>query len=119
MSEMNARVRFRTSQQMAMVAGSWGLKGEELGRFLRENGISSVELEGWKEQMKDGMDDGKPLDRQTKKTLLQRIALLEKELLRAQGMLVLQKKAQEIWAEDEAIKTAAKAAKSLSKQSKK
>jgi hypothetical protein len=119
MSEMNSRQRFRTTQQMAMVAKSWDLKGEHLGRFLRENGISSVELESWRGQMKDGMDDGKPLDRGTRKRLEQRIQLLEAELKRALGIIELQKKAQKIWEEDEARKVAVNPAASSSKPSKK
>ena len=102
-----------------MVAKSWSLKGEDLGRFLRENGISSVELESWRQQMQDGMDDNKPLEPSTKKRLEQRIRLLEEELKRAQGIIELQKKAQKILAEEEARKAVAKLEKNSSKRSKK
>ena len=113
------RLRFRTSQQMAMVAQSWGLAGEDLGRYLRKNGISSSELKSWREQMKDGMDDGRPMDRLAKKKLNRRIEELEKELNTANGIIELQKKAQKIWEKDAVEKAQGKSEPSSSKQSKK
>ena len=119
MPEKDLNQRFPTKKKMALVARSWGLKGRELGRFLRKNGISSPELMSWREQMKDGMDDGKPLSRSYRRELQQKIESLEKQLRQAHGIIELQKKVQEIRAESAAKRLQEKTAKKSSKKLKK
>jgi hypothetical protein len=94
MSEKSLNQRFHDSEKMRFVAQSWGLKEEAYGRFLRAHGLSSVELERWRQEMRDGLAEGKALPNSTKKQLENRIRLLEEEnrLLRVENEL--QKKAQ-------------------------
>ena len=119
MPEKDLIQRFDTHQRMTMVADSWRLRGEDLGRFLRKNGISSPELESWRTQMKEGLDKGKPLARSYKRELEAKIERLKKELEKARAINELQKKAQKIWEEDAARKAQAKHAARSSKRLKK
>jgi hypothetical protein len=119
MPEKDLTQRFVTKQKMRFVAQSWSLKGEELGRFLRRNGISFPELLSWREQMKDGMDDGKPLSRSYRRELQMKIDSLEKQLRQAHGIIELQKKVQEIRTEAAAKKLQKKSEKKFSKKLKK
>lgn len=96
MPEKDLTQRFSTKRRVAMVVESWNLSGEDLGRFLRKHGISSAELLSWREQMCDGLEEDKPLNRQLRKSLEQRIALLEKELEKARLQIELQKKVQNL-----------------------
>lgn len=119
MPEKDLNQRFSTQQKMRLVADSWHLKDEEYGRFLRRSGISSIEIESWREQMAEGMDEGKPISRGEKRSLQQRIELLKKELKRAQGVIAFQKKFQKIWEKDAEAKVPKKSEKKPAKRSKK
>ncbi len=101
MSEKDLNQRFSDYRKMDLVAKSWKLKGEQLGRFLRETGICSVELNSWREQMSDGLKDNKPIRRNYKKELDNKIRLLERELQAAKAVIELQKKVQNLHAENE------------------
>jgi hypothetical protein len=118
MSEKDMNQRFTDSRKMEFVVKSWKLKGEELGRFLRENGIYSVELESWREQMSDGLKNEKPMFRGQKKILENRIRLLERELQQANAVIDLQKKVQNLFAEKEDNVTASASDQKSLKQSK-
>lgn len=118
MPEKDLNQRFKDTQKMEFVARSWHLRGEELGRFLRENGVYSVELDSWREQMSDGLKHNKPLSRSEKKILENRIKLLERELQQANAVIDLQKKVQGLFAENEDKNTASTSDPKLSKSSK-
>jgi hypothetical protein len=115
MSEKDMNQRFRVARKMELVSESWHLAGKELGRFLRENGICSVELKSWREQMSDGLKNGKPIIRNEKRILENRIEALEEELRQAKVVIELQKKVQGLFAEKEAKSTALKSAKKSAK----
>ena len=108
MSEKDLNQRFKITEKMKFVAKSWNLKGEELGRFLRRNGIHLVELNSWREQMSDGLKSGKPIFRSEKKVLENKIRLLEGELEQAKAVIELQKKVQALFVEKEDKNTATK-----------
>lgn len=85
------------------------LDEEQLGAFLREKGLHQTHLEQWRLQMLDGLQNGfaKKKTRQ-KKNDAKRIRALEKELNRKDkalaetaALLVLKKKVQEIWGDED------------------
>ena len=112
MSEKDLNQRFVTAQRMRMVAESWGLKGENLGRYMRRHGISSYELSSWGDQMKAGLDLNKPFSRQERTQYQKKIKKLEKQLKRAELLLEFQKKAKELRLISGAESTVRKSAKS-------
>lgn len=117
MSERSDKQRFRDSQKMRMVIESWDLNGEALGRFMRTIGISSPELLSWREQMKDGLGNGKPPDRKSLKHYQNTIQLLEKEVRDLRLELELVKKSEEIRADAAAKREAQKSAALSARQS--
>ena len=80
------------------------LDEEARGRYLREKGLYSVDVERWREEIKRALEK-RPNRRDPKD---QRIRKLESELRRkekalaeAAALLVLKKKAQNIWGDSE------------------
>ena len=94
MPEKDLTQRFTDHQKLNFVLEAKRLAGVELGRFLRSKGISSVELENWHQEMLDGLAEGKPMTRGTKKSLENRIKLLEAENEKLRVINELQKKSQ-------------------------
>ena len=99
--------------RLKVVMEAAGLDDEQLGEFMRKKGLHQTHLEQWRLQMLGGLQTGfsKKATRQ-KQADLKRIRALEKELRRKDkalaetaALLVLKKKAQEIWG-DEADPTA-------------
>jgi transposase-like protein len=113
MSEKDLVQRFKLIEKMRLVAESWHLRGENLGSFLRRNGISSPELLAWRSQMKDGLEEGLPVVRSEKKRYEAKIKRLEEEVRQLRVLNDLQKKAQILLEQEEARNTA----KSLEKKS--
>lgn len=114
MLERELRQRFSDEAKMGMVAESWELSGESLGRYMRARGISSSELESWRAQMKDGLEDGKPLDRGAKRKYESEIRRLEKEVAKLRATVDLLKKSELNEAEAEAKREASKSARKSS-----
>ena len=119
MSEKDLVQRFRDTQKMNFVVESWDLRGEDLGRFLRENGLSSIEIMTWRDQMGEGLEEGKPLDKSVKKSLENRIKLLEEENRQLRVLNELQKKAQKLIEVHEAKSLEKRSGKTSSSSSKK
>ncbi len=94
-------------EKSRVVVESRGLSEEELGAFLRKEGLHLAQLEEWSEAMHSGLTAAKKSRGVSAET--KRIKKLERELRRkdkalaeAAALLVLQKKVQEIWgAEDD------------------
>ena len=82
------------------------LKEQERGTYLREKGLHSVHIERWKQQILEGLKSsksGKKDPRDTKiKELEKELGRKEKALAEAAALLVLKKKAQDIWGDGEA-----------------
>jgi len=80
------------------------LTDEELGKFLREKGLHSAQLEEWRLAAEVALDSPKKSGRRRVspekkviKGLEKDLRRMEKALAEAAALLVLQKKAQAIW----------------------
>jgi transposase len=77
------------------------LDDQERGIYLREKGLHSVHIEGWKKQILEGLKSsksGKKDPRDTRiKELEKELGRKEKALAEAAALLVLKKKVQDIW----------------------
>jgi transposase-like protein len=85
------------------------LDDEQLGEFLRSKGLHQTHLEQWRLQMLDGLQNGfSKKSAKQKKADAKRIRSLEKEINRKDkalaetaALLVLKKKVQEIWGDED------------------
>lgn len=94
-------------EKLAAVLEAASLTDEELGAFLRSKGLHEAQLEQWREQMLAGLAP-KPVQRGKKAPEGKRVRELEKELRRKDkalaetaALLVLKKKAQAIWGDED------------------
>ena len=96
-------------EKLQVVMDAVFLDQEQLGAFLREKGLHQIHLEQWRSQMLEGLQNGFS-KKQTieKKAYANRIRSLEKELHRKDkalaetaALLVLKKKVQQIWGDEE------------------
>lgn len=85
-------VGVRTNRRFELVCMSYSLQGEDLGTFVRVNGIFLSDLIQWREEMIEGLEMGKPPDRDSLKTYKARIKRLEQELAEAKEVIAVQKK---------------------------
>ena len=97
----------KPEEKLKIVNEAASLSDEELGAFLRSKGIHETHLEQWRMQMLGGLGktEKKP---KTNSTETKRIRELEKELKRKDkalaetaALLVLKKKVQEIWGDED------------------
>ena len=93
-------------EQARLVVEADGLSGEELGAFLRSEGLYESDIARWKEELPGQME--KRTAAQQTKSDKKKIKKLESELRRkdkalaeAAALLVLQKKVQEIWGDED------------------
>jgi len=85
------------------------LSGDELGAFLRTKGLHETHLEQWRHQMIGGLQNQRPAKRgKSKSPEAKRVRELEKELTRKDkalaetaALLVLKKKVQAIWGDED------------------
>ena len=85
------------------------LNDEQLGAFLRSKGLHKTHLNQWRLQMIDGLKNGSSKKKPRRKNVdAKRIRTLEKELNRKDkalaetaALLVLKKKVQEIWGDED------------------
>ncbi len=103
MSAMKRPQDWSADEKLAAVLEAAPLSEEDLGPFLRSRGLHQAHLQQWHEQMRCGLEP-KPAKRKE----MTRIRDLEKELRRkdralaeAAALLVLKKKAQDIWGDEE------------------
>ena len=91
-------------EKMQAVIAYVGIDEEARGRYLRENGLYSVDVERWREEMMKVLGKkskkGDPKDRRIRE-LEGELRRKEKALAETAALLVLKKKAQEIWGESE------------------
>ena len=97
-------------QKMELVLKAASLSEELLGSFLRENGLHSAELEQWKVELLGELEEPK-ITRAERKRLREtekKNKKLQRELERKNAalaetaaLLVLQKKVQALWGEEE------------------
>jgi len=95
--------------KLKVVMETDSLDDKQLGEFLRKKGLHQTHLEQWRLQMLDGLQSGLSKKKAKKlKADAKRIRSLEKELNRKDkalaetaALLVLKKKVQEIWGDEE------------------
>ena len=94
-------------EKLAVVVEAAAVADEELGGFLRHKGLHEPQLDAWRQQVLSGL--GKQPARSSKRSVqTRRIKELEKELRRKDkalaetaALLVLQKKLQTIWGDED------------------
>ena len=94
-------------EKLAAVLEATSLSDEDLGAFLRSKGLHEAQLQQWRDQMLAGLEPI-TLQRGKKAPEAKRVRELEKELRRKDKalaetatLLVLKKKAQELWGDED------------------
>ncbi len=99
-----------SEEKLAAVLQAAALSDEQLGAFLRSKGLHETHLQQWRLQMLNGLEKKPVAAKKTKRNTadLQKIKALEKELKRKDkalaetaALLVLKKKAQQIWGDED------------------
>ena len=96
-------------EKLKVVVEAAGLDDEQLGEFLRKKGLHQTHLEQWRLQMLDGLQNGfsrknakqKKADAKHIRTLEKEINRKNKALAETAALLVLKKKVQEIWGDED------------------
>lgn len=90
------------ADKLAIVARAAELEGEELGAFLRSEGVHLAELEQWRKLAEEALGAGKRLapSKETRR-LKAELARKEKALAETAALLVLKKKVAEIWGDED------------------
>jgi hypothetical protein len=91
------------AEKLAIVVRAEGLEGDELGEFLRREGVHLAELAQWRklaEQVLQGDPKRLPASKEMRK-LKAELARKEKALAEAAALLVLKKKVGEIWGDED------------------
>jgi transposase len=96
-------------EKLQAVLEAEGLSDEELGAYLRRRGLHRAHLERWRAAMHSALERA-PKKRSGKSQEARKIRELEKELRRkdkalaeASALLVLKKKAQAIWGDEDDV----------------
>jgi len=96
--------RFTAREKMRLLSVAEGLSEAELGAFLRKEGVSDAQLKRWRAEVEAALSPASRRRTDREKELERKNRELERELQRkdkalseAAVLLVLQKKAQEIW----------------------
>jgi hypothetical protein len=108
------RCRWKTPEMLNLLMGSWNLKGDELGGFLRMHGLTTHDIVSWKQILIDALESDLPVNPNSKKYFTSRIRALEEELREARLINDAQKKVQKILAKVEAENTLKKSEKKSS-----
>lgn len=92
------------SEKFSLLLESRGLPDEELGSWLRDNGLHSQHLSVWEQEVRDAMGKGEQAMREQLKAAKKKIHEQERELIRKEKALaemaiivVAQKKTQELF----------------------
>ncbi len=95
--------------KLKIIVEASSLDDEQLGAFLRSKGLHQTHLDQWRSQMLNGLQNGSSKKKPRRKNVdAKRIRALEKELNRKDkalaetaALLVLKKKVQEIWGDED------------------
>jgi transposase-like protein len=100
--------RWSTEEKLRIVMAARELSDEDLGGFLRREGVHSSQLEQWREAVHAAFGERSPESRRQAQADRKRIQQLERELRRkekalaeAAALVWLKKKAQEIWGDED------------------
>ncbi len=98
--------RWTAQEQMRVVVESSGLSDTELGPFLRQEGLHSVQLEEWRKSVEASLSPQRTRPQDTKEA--KKIRALEKDLNRKDkalaevtALLALEEKLEEIWGDED------------------
>ena len=96
------------ADKLRLVVEAGGLSGEQLGAFLRREGLHEADLDEWREAMVAGLTPARPTSKHARSVELRRVRQLERELHRkdkalaeAAALNVLQKKVQDLWGDED------------------
>ncbi len=95
-------------RKFALVLEAAAVPDPELGEFLRRKGVHEAQLEEWRTQMTAALQEPSKRDRKAATVEARRVRELERELARKEkalaevaALLVLKKKAQAIWGDED------------------
>lgn len=93
-------------EKFKLVIAASALSDDELGAFLRTHGLHEAQLEQWRKEAMGGLDSqprkrSLPRDKKRIRELERDLRRKEKALAEAAALLVLQKKVQALFSEDE------------------
>ena len=95
-------------EKLTVVIEAASLPDEELGAFLRERGLHQANLKQWRREMIEGLAEPKARSSSKPSAETRRIRELERELTRkekalaeAAALLILKKKAQALWGDED------------------
>jgi transposase len=105
-SKRRKRARKTPADRLRLLAASESLSGDELGAFLRQEGLHSVDLARWREQALRGLEadsrGGKKTPEQKELQELRReLHRKDTALAETAALLVLKKKVQQIWGDED------------------
>lgn len=95
------------AEKLRVVAAAEGLTDEQLGEFLRREGVHEKQLDEWREAATTALEASRPRRAQPSpeakriKQLEAELNRKEKALAEAAALLVLKKKAQAIWGDED------------------
>jgi transposase-like protein len=112
MAKINGSKRpddWSAEDKLKVVMEASSLDDDQLGAFLRSKGLHKTHLDQWRSQMLDGLQNGSSKKKSRRKNVdTKRIRSLENELNRKDkalaetaALLVLKKKVQEIWGDED------------------
>jgi len=100
--------RLSLEQKFQLLLESQSLRGEDFGKFLREKGLFSHQLEQWKKDITQTLSQQSPPRKKENDPKDLKIAQLEKEILlkdktlaEASILLLLKKKHENLWLKEE------------------
>lgn len=95
-------------EKMRLLVVAAGLSEEDLGALLRREGVHQAQLEEWCETARSALAGGKPASKKADVIAAKRVKELERELARKEkalaevsALLVLKKKVQAIWGDED------------------
>ena len=102
------RKKWSVAERLRLVHEASELSGEELGAFLRREGVHASQLEQWREILHEAFGKQTPEAKRRTQADSERIRVLERELNRkdkalaeSAALLWLRKKTEEIWGDED------------------
>ncbi len=96
------------SEKMTLLLEGRSIEPKKLGEWLRKNGLHTEHLSLWEQELRDKILDKDKNEKQKNNELKKKYKILEKELLRKEkalaemaALLVLKKKAENLWGDNE------------------
>lgn len=106
-SKRSSRRKWSIEERLRLVHEAGQLSGEDLGAFLRREGVHASQLEEWREVLHEAFGKQSPESRRREQELLQENRSLKRDLTRKEkalaesaALLWLKKKASEIWGDE-------------------